>query len=272
MVMGNPNWIAGQSGNPNGRPVGSRNKRTQEIIDLIQERGDKDPLDALSDIITTNKDPSIVAQASSILAPYLHSKRGTAPVPRLVDEPIPVPNFQSVAEAEDFLASIAKRSGAGELELQAAQDISNLVRNWIISKNDSTELELKVAAQGGTGRVVVEVIGGMPNLPGTTILMPQLNGRHDIDGVALVTDQTSQPSPAPQEIPMGISEVRSPCSTSRRSSDRPLSPGARSNPSRDDATSVEPSPGEVRTPGKPSHLGDEQPAELHITGPDPNDR
>jgi hypothetical protein len=79
---GNPNWTPGQSGNPEGRPKGSRNKRTQEILDLIQGRGDKDPLDALSDIITTNKDPSIVAQASNILAPYLHSKRSTTPAPR----------------------------------------------------------------------------------------------------------------------------------------------------------------------------------------------
>jgi len=56
----------GESGNPNGRKPGSRNKRTQEVLDLIQARGDKDPLDALSEIITTNKDPSIVATASSI--------------------------------------------------------------------------------------------------------------------------------------------------------------------------------------------------------------
>jgi hypothetical protein len=65
-------------------------------------------------------------------------------------------------------------------------------------------------------------------------------------------------------------EVRSPINTTR-SSDRPLSPGARSNPSRGDASSPgEPSHGEVRTPDKPSHLGaDEQAAELHITGADP---
>ena len=48
MPVGNPNWTSGHSGNPEGRPKGSRNKRTQEILDLIQGRGDKDPLDALS--------------------------------------------------------------------------------------------------------------------------------------------------------------------------------------------------------------------------------
>lgn len=70
----------GAVSNPAGRPKGARNKRTQEILDLIQARGDTDPLDALSNIITTNKDPAIVAQASNILAPYVHSKRGTPPL------------------------------------------------------------------------------------------------------------------------------------------------------------------------------------------------
>jgi hypothetical protein len=67
-------WTPGQSGNPNGRPAGVRNKRTQEIVDLLQSRGDKDPLDALSEIITKNQDPAIVAQASNILAPYLQPR------------------------------------------------------------------------------------------------------------------------------------------------------------------------------------------------------
>ena len=40
----------GHTNNPNGRPVGSRNRRTQEVLDLIQGRGDTDPLDALSNI------------------------------------------------------------------------------------------------------------------------------------------------------------------------------------------------------------------------------
>jgi hypothetical protein len=40
-------------GNANGRKPGSRNKSTQEILDLIQSRGDKDPLDFLSEVITS---------------------------------------------------------------------------------------------------------------------------------------------------------------------------------------------------------------------------
>jgi hypothetical protein len=85
---------------------------------------------------------------------------------RFVVDPSDIPDFQYVEQAEDFLANIAKRSGAGELELQAALDISTLVRNWIIFKNNSIELELKVAASGGTGDQRIFVEGGLPRMPG----------------------------------------------------------------------------------------------------------
>ena len=111
----------GVAANPNGRPKGSRNKRTLEILDLIQGRGDKDPLDALSEIVTTNKDAAIVATASNILAPYLHSKRSVAaPAPRYIDSPVQVPEFQSVDQAETFLASLPVLLGRGELDSQTA--------------------------------------------------------------------------------------------------------------------------------------------------------
>lgn len=51
----NPGYFkAGEVANPNGRPPGSRNKRTQELLDLLQSRGDKDPLDFLSEVISGN--------------------------------------------------------------------------------------------------------------------------------------------------------------------------------------------------------------------------
>jgi hypothetical protein len=172
----------GQTNNPAGRPPGRVNRRTQELLDLIHERGDTDPLDALSKIVTANQDPSIVAQAANILAPYVHSKRGTLPAPRFVDEPITVPDFQSIDQAEDFLAFIAQRAGKGELELQSANDISNLVRNWIEAKLAHTNTDLKVQAQN-SGDATVRIEGGLPQLPGTNINMSNelvANG-HTID-------------------------------------------------------------------------------------------
>jgi hypothetical protein len=162
-----------------GRPKGSVNKRTQEILDLIKNRGDTDPLDALSNLITTNKDPSIIAQASSMLAPYVHSRRGTLPASRYVEDAISVPEFISIQEAQNFLADIARRSGAGELELQCATDISNLVKNWILSITAQDEFQLKLAASNATGDQTIRIEGGMPSLPGTSVIMakePSLNG------------------------------------------------------------------------------------------------
>ena len=51
----NPNfkeyaWKPGESGNPKGRPSGSRNIRTQEVLDLIRAAGHKHPLVTLAEL------------------------------------------------------------------------------------------------------------------------------------------------------------------------------------------------------------------------------
>jgi hypothetical protein len=40
-----------------GRRPGSRNKRTAEIFNRLQNRGDLDPADLLSSIVTNNQEP-----------------------------------------------------------------------------------------------------------------------------------------------------------------------------------------------------------------------
>jgi hypothetical protein len=189
----------GHTNNPNGRPPGSRNKRTQEILDLIQERGDKDPLDALSNIVTTNQDPAIVAQASSILAPYLHSKRSVAaPAPRYIDSPVQVPEFQSVDQAETFLASLPVLLGRGELDSQTALELSTLTRAWISARHEREELQLKIANNRSlSADTTIRIEGGLPPLPGCDIIMPEINqgtNGHTIDHIpapAIEADHSS---------------------------------------------------------------------------------
>ena len=147
----------GQVSNPNGRKPGSRNRRTQEILDLIKDN--KDPLVALSEIVSTSQNPEHRISASNILAPYLHSKRGTIPAPRFVEEAIAIPNFANIQEAQNFLADIARRSGSGELELQSALDISTLVKNWILSITAQDELQLKIAKEGPQGPQEIHITG-----------------------------------------------------------------------------------------------------------------
>jgi hypothetical protein len=186
VAISSTSFAPGVVTNPNGRPVGSRNKRTQEVLNLLQARGDKDPLDALSNIITTNQDPAIVATAANILAPYCHSKRGTLPAPRFVDDPLQVPDFQTIDEAQDFQKEIARRAAAGELELQTSLDISTLIGNWIRSRQATIELDLKISAQGGPHDQTIRIEGGLPQLPGCDIIMPEINqgtNGHTIDHI-----------------------------------------------------------------------------------------
>ena len=166
--------------NPNGRPVGSRNRRTKDIFDRLEARGDLDPADHLSAIVTNpNKSKELRAQAANFLMPYKYSKRGTSVAPRFCEDAIAVPSFTSIQEALDFQAEIARRAGAGELELQISQDISNLVRNWVLSVTAQDELQLKIAKENPQGPQEIRIIGGMPALPGTNVIMqaePSLNG------------------------------------------------------------------------------------------------
>jgi hypothetical protein len=171
-------------GNAKGRVPGSRNKRTQEILDLIQSRGDKDPLDFLSEVISSqNHYPhELKVQASNILAPYLHSKRSVLIPPRFIETPIKVPDFQSVEEAERYLASLPAKLGRGEIDFEAAEKISLLTRNYIEARIDATKLQLQIEAQGGGhdrpitfAPVCPEVQSpdgiGLDRLPGTNIDM-----------------------------------------------------------------------------------------------------
>jgi hypothetical protein len=169
--LGNPNWTPGQSGNPNGRPPGTRNKKTARIFQALEARGDKDPAEFLSSIVTDEKEPKdLRVRCADALLPYKYGKMGTIPAPRFVADPIEVPTFQSIDQAEDYLAEIPQRVGRGELDFQSALDFSNMVRNWIEAKLAHTNTDLKVQAQGG-GDATIHITGGLPSLPGTTIIM-----------------------------------------------------------------------------------------------------
>jgi hypothetical protein len=149
-----------------GRPPGI-NKRTQEILDLLKARGDKDPLDFLSEVITSPNtySPELKVTAANYLTPYLHSKRSVAaPAPRYIDSPVQVPEFQSVDQAETFLASLPVMLGRGELDSQTALELSTLTRAWISARHEREELQLKIQSHGGLGDQTIRIEGGLPAL------------------------------------------------------------------------------------------------------------
>jgi hypothetical protein len=98
----------GQSGNPNARKPGTRNKRTEEIFSRLENRGDKDPVDFLSEIVSSKKESKeLRVQAANFLLPYNYGKRGVIPVARFIPDIIEVPNFTSIDQAEYTLIQLS---------------------------------------------------------------------------------------------------------------------------------------------------------------------
>ena len=200
------------NGNAKGRTPGSRNKRTQEIFDLIKERGDKDPLDFLSEVVSGNGayTPELKVTAANYLTPYLHSKRSVAaPAPRYINSPVQVPEFQSVDQAETFLASLPVLLGRGELDSQTALELSTLTRAWISARHEREELQLKLTAQHGHPNQVIRIEGGLPRMPGhENLIMPDINGASgqggELNGKTIDHETTTElPAPEPQPKAQG---------------------------------------------------------------------
>jgi hypothetical protein len=169
-----------------GRRPGSRNKRTAEIFNRLESRGDLDPADLLSSIVTNNEEPKeLRIQAAGLLMPYKYSKCGTAPVLVYVDVPFEVPEFTHPSDAENFLAKIAALTARGELDLQTALELSSLAKAWLDAQYAKEELAIKQFNAGSTEHEqVIRVEGGLPALPGTNITMPVLDGKPATNGHA----------------------------------------------------------------------------------------
>jgi hypothetical protein len=189
-MPGNPNpvpnstWTPGVSGNPNGRPRGSRNIRTTEIVNQIIKSGNKDPLVTLSELQANSADEAIRATAANMLAPFLHSKLTATPAPRFIETEITLPPLDSLENAVQSIAIIEAAVAENRLDVQSANDLIGMINAFIAGKNVMeiaelqerlTAIESAIAASPASAQVV-HVEGGMPPLPGTDVIMPQING------------------------------------------------------------------------------------------------
>src|SRR5262249_44355527 len=169
-------WAPGQSGNPKGY-AGPRGRRRKEVFKLIEGLNHDDALVTLSTLQNDKTaDPGLRIAAASALAPYCHPKMQATPTPRYVELQIDVPEFTSVSIAEDFLARILSLVARGHLDIQQGQELAALAKMYIDTQYARDELQFKINPPAERDQTI-QITGGLPALPGTTITMPVLNGR-----------------------------------------------------------------------------------------------
>lgn len=185
-------WQPGESGNPNGRPIGARNKRTKEIVQQIISSGATDPLVRLSELVSS-EDEFIAATASNMLAPFMHSKLMATPTPRYIENSITLPHQHptSPQQVDANIAHIIQAFASGNLDLDFYNALLAGQREYIVSFKAREELP---ANQD------IHVTGGLPALPGTNITMPQLNG-HTVLGLVAPNDPPITPPQDPDTPP-----------------------------------------------------------------------
>jgi hypothetical protein len=117
-----------------------------------------------------------LASASKVEPKYLHN-------------PIDLPTFSSVAEAETYKMGIAQREARNELDAETVSRIYSRIDNWIADQRadahalrQEEELELKrLAADASDQPQIIQITGGLPELPGTNVTMPSVNGHAQTD-------------------------------------------------------------------------------------------
>jgi hypothetical protein len=159
-----------------GRPPGSPNKRTNELRRRLQDRGDVDPADFCSSIVSNPNEPTeLKLQAANFLLPYLYPKRGAVPTPRYIDDPIQLPEPTTIEQANKNIAYICNLKAQGLIDLDFANSL--IADNTTIANNLIAKEELLFKINPPEERdTTIRIEGGLPALPGTNITMPVLNG------------------------------------------------------------------------------------------------
>jgi hypothetical protein len=204
-------WFQPGNKESTGRIPGRPNKRTFELQQRLKDRGDVDPADFCSSIVSSPKESTeLKLAAANYLLPYLYPRRGAVPTPRFIELQIDVPDFTCVADAETFVARILSLVAKGHLDIQSGQELIGLAKVYIDAQYAKEELAFKISPPE-TRDATIRIEGGLPALPGTNITMPMLDG-HATNGnghaLAAPTDavpaiesapNAQDPEPPPQD-------------------------------------------------------------------------
>src|SRR5262245_36019530 len=177
-----------------GRPPGSPNKRTNELRYRLQNRGDVDPADFCSQIVSSPNEPTeLKLQAANFLLPYLYPKRGAVATPRYIDDPVQLPEPATIEQANKNIAYISDLKAQGLMDLDFANSL--IADNATIANNLIAEEELKFKISPPETRdTTIRIEGGLPALPGTSIVMPVIDGKPVTNGHALAAPEPALPA------------------------------------------------------------------------------
>jgi hypothetical protein len=165
-------WKPGEKVPGSGRPAGARNNRTTEIIQQIVAAGHKDPLLTLAELQANSQDEAIRATAANMLAPYIHAKNATKPVqpdPVYIQEAISLPAPSTIRQAAENIYRLTEMKSTGKLDIATADSLINDQKVILYALIDEAKL---LAAQGGSPEQTIHIEGGLPRLPGTSVIMP----------------------------------------------------------------------------------------------------
>jgi hypothetical protein len=168
----------GTGGNPRGRPKGSHDRTPRNVWELLRSRGDKDPLDVLSQFASSEvADPNLRVQAATALAGYQHGKR---PALRFISDITNMPAPRNLEEARGYIARLSHLTAQGKIDVDAALAIRDLLQSYIDAVIGSeVDQRLRVLEEmareqtrGGFGATVI-VRDGLPTMPGLEdVIMP----------------------------------------------------------------------------------------------------
>jgi len=185
----------GFSGNPRGRPLGARKKITQLIPVTLDGQPAPDPLEFFASVMARPRAPlPLRLQAAGLLSPYVYA-RATA---RFVSKPVELPVTETVEQATAAIAKLSSLAAAGKIGLDEANDLVSHQKAFIEARVTSdTEARLD-AIEKALERLVppveIAIEGGLPDLPGASILMPPR-------AVAPLPDGDDEPPAEPEGEP-----------------------------------------------------------------------
>lgn len=126
------------------RQPGSRNKRSSRLAELLRKRGDRDPLEFLSEQLGKPLEEvsiELKVKIAAHLAPYLHA-RNTA---KVNPTPLELPPLECASDIPPFIADLVARVAGGELDVDTATALRGLADAFLAGLN-MTKVESDIAA------------------------------------------------------------------------------------------------------------------------------